>query len=71
MNNLEIVKATLQKYDIKFHELIENDYVYIMPFRSGDKEGFINVVDYGLIPLTKSSQFSDFMEFYQGNIASF
>jgi hypothetical protein len=71
MNNLEIVEVTLKKYGIKFHKLVEGDSTYIMPFKDGDKEGHIFVNGYGLVPLTKSGQFRDFMEFYMGNIASY
>jgi hypothetical protein len=71
MNNLEIVEVTLKKYDIKFHKLVEGDYTYIMPFKDGDKDGYIFVSGYGLIPLVKSGQFRDFMEFYKGDIASY
>lgn len=71
MKNLDLVKETFKKYGIKFHELVEGDNTYIMPFKEGDTDGYIFVDGYGLIKLTKSGQFSNFMEFNNGDIASY
>jgi hypothetical protein len=65
MSNLELVQETFKKYGIKFHKLVEGNYTYIMPFKDNDVDG------YGLVPLTKSGQFSNFMEFQRGDIASY
>ena len=71
MTNLELVQETLKKYGIKFHKLVEGDYTYIMTFKDNDIDGHIYVNGYGLVPLTKSGQFSNFMEFYKGDVASY
>jgi hypothetical protein len=71
MSNLELVLETFKKYGIKFHILVEGNYTYIMPFKDNDVDGHIYVNGYGLVPLTKSGQFSKFMEFHNGDIASY
>lgn len=71
MNNLELVQETFKKYGIKFHKLVEGDSTYIMPFKDKDIDGHIYVEGYGLIELTKSCQFSKYMEFYKNDIASY
>jgi hypothetical protein len=42
-----------------------------MPFKDKDVDGHIYVEGYGLAKLVKSGQFSNFMEFYKGDIASY
>ena len=71
MSNLELVQETFKKYGIKFHKLVEGNYTYIMTFKDNDVDGHIYVDGYGLVPLTKSGQFSNFMEFHNGDIASY
>ena len=71
MKDLDLVKETFIKYKIKFHELVEDKSTYIMPFKDGDINGHIFINGYGLIPLTKSGQFINYMEFYNGDIASY
>lgn len=71
MTNLELVQETFKKYGIKFHKLVEGDSTYIMPFKDKDVDGHIHVEGYGLAKLVKSGQFSNFMEFYKGDIASY
>lgn len=71
MKNLDLTKEIFKKYNIKYHELTEGDYTYIMPFKDSDIENYIFVQNYGLVPLEKSEQFNEFMEFYKGNIASY
>jgi len=71
MTNLELVQEKLKKYGIKFHKLVEGDWTYIMLFKDKDVDGHIYVEGHGLVKLAKSGQFSNFMEFYKGNIASY
>jgi hypothetical protein len=70
-SDLQIVEITLTKYKIKFHKLIEDDTTYIMPFKDKDIDDHIYVQGYGLVKLTKSCQFSNFMEFCKGSLASY
>lgn len=69
--DLDIIKIYLSKYNIKYHELTENEYSFIEPFNIGDAEGFLNVEGFGLIPLEKSGQLLNFIEFRNGMIVSY
>ena len=71
MNNLELTKVVLTKCGIRFHELVDGEWVYIMSFKDGDIKNHINVEGYGLVELKKSCQFSNYMEFHKGDIASY
>ena len=71
MTNLDLVQETFKKYGIRFHKLVKGDYAYIMPYKEKDTDGHIYVDGHGLVKLTRSIQFTDYMEFYKGDIASY
>ena len=70
-SDLEMCRITLKKYFGNFHEIQSGEYTYLQPYRKGDMDGHLYVEGYGMVPLEKPEQLTDFMEFHNGKIASY
>lgn len=71
MTDLQKLKKTYDELGIRYHEVVEDGYTYIDKMSAHDKPGYIYVMQYGLVPLTKGIQLPKFIEFDKnGKIAS-